>query len=144
MSKPGVYPPIINDPHADAVTQPFWTAAQEGRLVCSRCDACGNMLLPPQPRCFECQGTDFTWVDLPGTGTIFTFTVIRHPLRPDLQAAVPYVSAVVDLDGTQGAGARLLANVVGVDPEAVRIGDKVKVVFETISDTLTVPRVTPT
>jgi len=143
MSKPGVYPPIISDPYADAVTQPFWDATRKGRLACSRCTTCGTMLLPPQPRCYHCQGAHFEWVELSGGGTVYSFTVVRHALRPDLQAVVPYVSAVIELEGTQGAGARLLANIIDVDPATVRIGDKVKIVFDEVSDTLTVPRAIP-
>ncbi len=56
---------------------------------------------------------------------------------------VPYVSAVIDLDGTQGAGARMLANVIDCDPEAVAIGDRVRVVFDRLSDTLALPRFAP-
>jgi uncharacterized protein len=140
MSTQGVYAPIIDDPYADDITQPFWDAAQRGKLICSRCKGCGTMILPPQPRCYVCQGKDFDWAELPGTGSIYSFTVVRHPLRPDLKEAVPYVAAVVELDGTQGAGARLLTNIVDVDVETVRIGDKVKVRFDPISDTFTVPR----
>jgi len=139
----GVYPAPFNDPHADATTQPFWDAALEGRLVASRCTACHTIVLPPQPRCFNCQGKDFGWVELPGTGTIYSYTVVRHPLLAGLAEVVPYVSAVVELDGTQGAGARLSANVIDCDPEVVAIGDKVRVVFEKTSDSLAVPRFVP-
>ena len=38
---------------------------------------------------------------------------------------------------------RLLANIIDVDPATVRIGDKVKIVFDEVSDTLTVPRAVP-
>jgi uncharacterized OB-fold protein len=53
------------------------------------------------------------------------------------------VSAVVELDGTQGAGARMLVNVVDCDPDQVRIGDKVSVIFDKVSETLAVPRFVP-
>jgi uncharacterized protein len=139
----GVYPAPFNDPYADEETQPFWTAALEGRLLGSRCTACGTVLLPPQPRCFSCQGDRFEWVELPGTGTVYTFTVVRHPLAPHLGEVVPYVAGVVALDGTQGAGARLLCNIVDVDPESVRIGDRVRVRFDRVSDTFAVPRCVP-
>ncbi|MBO0730985.1 MAG: Zn-ribbon domain-containing OB-fold protein [Acidimicrobiaceae bacterium] len=139
----GTYPVALRDPFADSVTQPFWDAALEGRLVVSECTSCGTCLLPPQPRCFTCRGTSFVWKDLPGTGTIYSFTVVRHALSPQLAEVVPYVSAVVELDGTQGAGARLLANVVDCDPDKVRIGDRVRVSFDRLSDTLALPRVTP-
>jgi uncharacterized OB-fold protein len=83
------------------------------------------------------------WVELPGTGTVYTFTVVRHPLRPNLSEAVPYVSGVIELDGTQGAGARLIANIVDCDPDRVRVGDRVRVVWDKISDTLSLFRFAP-
>ena len=77
------------------------------------------------------------------TGSVFSFTVVRHPLRPTLAAIVPFVSGVVELDGTQGAGARMLANVINCDPDTLKIGDRVRVVFEQVSDAYAVPRFTP-
>jgi uncharacterized OB-fold protein len=145
MAEPrvGVYPATLMDPYADESTQPFWDAALEGRLLGSKCSTCGTFVMPPQPFCYSCQGTAFEWVELPGTGTIFSFTVVRHPLAPHLAEVVPYVSGAIELDGTQGAGARMLANIIECDPETVKIGDKVRVVFETVSATMAVPRFAP-
>ncbi|MDB5425923.1 MAG: hypothetical protein JWQ29_3339 [Phenylobacterium sp.] len=141
--KKGVYPPPIKDPYADASSQPFWDAALEGRLVGAKCSKCGTVQLQKPPYCYVCQSPEFSWETLPGTGTIYTFTVVRHPLRPQLAEVVPYVGAIIDLDGTQGAGARVMANVIDCDPDKVRIGDRVQVVFETVSDTFAVPRFRP-
>jgi uncharacterized OB-fold protein len=142
-ARPGVYPVMLNDPYADQSTQPFWDAALEGRLIAPRCTNCGTFVLPPAPFCFACQHQEFEWVDLPGTGTIYSFTVVRHPLSPHLQAVVPYVSGVIELDGTQGAGARMIANIINCDPDTVRIGDRVRIDFELVSETYAVPRFTP-
>jgi uncharacterized OB-fold protein len=139
----GIWPSPIDDPYADESTQPFWSAALEGRLIGSTCMSCGTVVMPPQPRCFTCRNGTFRWVELPGTATIYSFTVVRHPLGPSLRQVVPYVSAVVELDGTQGAGARMLVNVIDCDPDGVGIGDRVSVVFDRVSDTLAVPRFTP-
>jgi uncharacterized OB-fold protein len=139
----GVVPASQSDPYADEANQPFWDAALAGRLECSRCDNCGTFIMTPQPRCFVCQHAEFSFVELPGTGTIYTYTVVRHPLRPQLAEVVPYVSAIVELDGTQGAGARMQFNVINCDPDKVRIGDKVRVLFDKVSDTLAVPRCEP-
>ena len=139
----GVYPAMMRDPHADATTQPFWEGALEGRLVVPGCASCGTYILPPQPYCFTCQGTEFAWAELPGTGVIYTFTVVRHPLSSALSDVVPYVSGVIELDGTQGAGARMILNVTGCDPDAVRIGDKVEIWFDRISDTYAMPWARP-
>lgn len=141
--KPGVYPVPLKDPFADDNTQPFWDAAQEGRLICTSCKKCGTKILPPQPRCFVCQSNEFEWVELPGTGTIYSFTVVRHPLRPGLDQVVPYAAGIIELDGTQGAGARVQANIVNCDVEKVRIGDRVKVLWEKVSDSYTVYRFEP-
>jgi uncharacterized OB-fold protein len=142
-TRPGVYPVALRDPYADQATQPFWDAALQGRLLASRCTKCGTFLLPPQPRCFKCLNDSFEWEELPGTGIIYSFTVVRHPLSPALAEVVPYVSAVIELDGTQGAGARLLANVIDCDPDAVAVGDRVRVCFDRLSDTLALPRAAP-
>jgi len=139
----GVFPAPIDEPYADEVTQPFWDAALDGRLLGWRCRGCATFVLPPAPRCFHCQQTEFSWVELPGTGSIYSFTVVRHALGGYLQEVVPYVSAVVELDGTQGAGARMVANVVDCDPDTVRIGTAVRVVFDRVSESLAVPRFTP-
>src|ERR1700760_4994971 len=95
--KQGTYPAMMQDPFADATTQPFCDAALEDRLVAPRCTVCGTFVLTPQPFCFNCQSQSFEWTDLPRTGTIFTFTVVRHPLSPALADVVPYVSGVIDL-----------------------------------------------
>ena len=138
---PGVYPAGLTESFADERTKPYWLAAVEGRLIAPRCDRCGTFVLPPKPYCFECLGQAFSWVDLPGTGTIYSFTIVRHPLHPGLKDVVPYVSGIIDLDGTQGAGARLMGNIVGApSPEHVRIGQRVEVVFEPLSETYAAQR----
>jgi uncharacterized protein len=139
----GVFPAMMTDPYADEHTQPFWDAALKGILTAPQCTNCGTFVLPPAPYCFNCQGVTFDWIELPGTGTVFSFTVVRHPLRPALAAIVPFVSGVVDLDGTQGAGARMLANIIDCDPDTIKIGDPVRVVFEQVSETYAVPRFAP-
>ena len=141
--KPGVFPTILFETHADEMTQPFWDAAKGDRLVCQRCTECATFRMPPSPFCFNCQSREHDFSELPGTGTIYSFTVVRHPLHPDLADCCPYVSGVVELDGTQGAGARMLVNIIDVDPESVSIGDKVEIVFEHVNDEMSTPRFRP-
>jgi uncharacterized OB-fold protein len=139
----GVFPTILSETHANYLTQPFWDAANEDRLVCQKCTSCDTFRMPPSAFCFNCQSRDFEFVELPGTGEIFSFTVVRHPLHPDLLGACPYVSGTVHLDGTQGAGARMLVNIIDCDPDAVKIGDRVEVVFEHVNEEMSVARFRP-
>jgi uncharacterized OB-fold protein len=58
------------------------------------------------------------WVEVAGTGTIYSVTTVRIPVIEDLTP--PYFLALVDLD----EGPRLLTNIEG--PRA-SIGDRVRV-----------------
>lgn len=113
---------------------PFWAAAREGRVVVQRCTACGQHQHYPRPWCTNCLSEAVEFVESSGHGTIYTFTVIRRAPLPAFAARVPYVLAFVDLD----EGVRLVTNIVGCDPDAVRIGQRVHARFEAIDDDHTV------
>ena len=78
-------------------------------------------------------------VDLPGTGSIFSFTVCAPPAGSGSGRGLPVRVGVVQLDGTQRAGARMLVNILDCDPESVKIGDKVEIVFEHAGNELSTP-----
>ena len=127
----GVYPSPIDDPYADDMTQPFWDAAAKGQLVGYKCTTCGTFVMPPQPFCFNCQNRSFEWVELPGTGTIYSFTVVRQNGIPPFNEQVPFVVALVDLEES---GARFVAQLPTVAPEDARIGARVRVRFRPAND----------
>jgi uncharacterized protein len=139
----GVFPAMQRRTFADATTQPFWSAAKENRLVVPRCANCGTFRMPPYALCFRCQSWDAEWVELPGTGTVYSYTVVHHPLHPTFSAIVPYVSGVVELDGTQGEGARMLVNIVDCDPDDISIGTRVEAVYDHVNDEFTQVRFRP-
>lgn len=124
--------------NVDTFTKPFWDAAREHRLVIPQCDDCGTFHLPPSGFCYECDGESISMTEVSGAGEVYSFTIVRHPVVPALVPVVPYVIAVVDLDGAPGA--RLVGNVIDCEPEAVRIGSKVTVVYDDIDDEVTIPR----
>src|SRR5688500_15601452 len=117
-------------PVPDEVTQPYWDAAREGRLVAPRCDACGTLFFPPRPRCPSCLASSVSWEELSGRGVVHTFTVVRQAPYPAFADDVPYVLAVIAAD----EGVHLMSNVVGCPPENVRVDDRVEVVFDEVSD----------
>jgi uncharacterized protein len=141
--KQGVFPNILKETHSDPRTEPFWEAARQDKLVCPQCTNCGTFRLPPSAYCFNCQTREVRWVELPGTGKIVSFTIVRHALHPGFAEACPYVSGVVDLDGTQGAGARMLVNIIDCDVDAVRIDDRVEIVWDHVNDDMVTPRFRP-
>lgn len=113
-------------PVPTAETRPFWDGCRAGVLRYQRCAACGRPQFYPRTRCAGCGGADLGWRDSRGLGTVHAVTVVHRAPTPAFARDVPYALALVDLD----EGFRLMANVVGGDPETVAIGDRVRVVFE--------------
>ena len=69
---------------------------------------------------------------------MYTYTVVHQVFIPALAGTVPYVVAVVELDG--GDGARLVSNVVGAEAAEVTVGAPVAVVWEDMGPELALPR----
>jgi uncharacterized OB-fold protein len=130
-------PPVMDDPYADDWTRPFWDATSQEILTAPRCTNCGKFRLPPGRFCSKCLTQTFEWVELPGTGSLFSFIVVRHPLRPDDATYVPYIPAVVQADGAPGC--RFTSNVVDVDPADVVCDMKLRVVWNHINDQFVLP-----
>jgi hypothetical protein len=125
----------------DRFTEPFWKAAAERRLVAARCEECGTLRMPPSPFCHRCRSQRVGWVELSGDGTVYSFTVVRRALIPQLEESIPYVVAVIELEGA--AGVRLVSNVVDVEPDEVRIGMRVRVAWDDVRDGVVIPRFRP-
>ena len=122
----------------DRWTEPFWNAAREHRLVVARCADCGHHRMPPTPFCPECRSQEINWVELSGAGEIYTYSIVVRPLIPEVADSVPYVTAVITLEGS--GGVRLISNVVGAPLDELAIGKRVSVFFEDTPDGVSIPR----
>jgi hypothetical protein len=114
-------------PPVDAVTQGWWDATRERRLVVQRCDACGHLQHYPRALCTACGGTTLGWQDVIGSGAIDSFTVVHRGL-PGYDA--PYVVARVRLT----EGPVLLTNLVGAPADAWSCDQPVRVAWQPLSD----------
>jgi uncharacterized OB-fold protein len=101
----------------------FWDAADEGRLVAQRCAACGRLRHPPRPMCPECSSLDVEVVELSGRGVVYSYALLHHPQHPAFE--YPVLAVLVDLE----EGVRIVSNLVGVEPDDIRIGLPVEVEF---------------
>ena len=117
----------------------YWQAAKEHRLEIPHCNACGKFWFPPSQSCPHCLSTDFAFVPVSGRGKVFTFVTFHRVYHPAFAKEVPYVVALVELD----EGPRLLTNIVGVKPENVACEMPVKVVFDDVSEDVSVPKFAP-
>lgn len=76
-----------------------------------------------------------------GRGSLFTFSVVHLPFLPALRATVPFVVAVVELEGADGT--RMTSNLVESPIDQIMIGMAVRVVWEEMSPSLVLPRFRP-
>ena len=117
------YPP---QPAPDEDSEGFWAAAADGQLAICRCVECGLWLQPPLERCRRCEGAT-AFEPVAGTGTIYSYIVQRQPSVVGYLESIPYVVALVDIDGAPGV--RLPARVIDIEPESIEVGMPVGVRF---------------
>jgi uncharacterized OB-fold protein len=126
-------------PFADWETRAYWEGCGRGEIVLQRCGACAKVQHRPRAICASCLSGDIEHFVASGRGQVYTFTVTHQNNARGFRQACPYVLAYVELD----EGPRLLTNVVGCDPESVRIGMPVVADFTPPDEDLAVPRFRP-
>ncbi len=102
--------------------QEFWQAAEDGKLLIKQCESCGEYHYYPRVLCPYCMSDKTTWKEVNGTGSIYTYSVMRK--------GFPYAIAFVTLD----EGPRMMTNIVDCDLDEVHIDQRVKVVFKQSGD----------
>ena len=126
------------EPVATELSEPFWTACRERRLIVQRCTECGTRFFTPEVACTRCASFAWEWVGSDGVGTVYSFTAVHRAASPGFET--PYVVAAVDLD----EGWTIMTHIVGCPVDEVAIGMRVRVEFVEVSPTLTLPCFTPT
>jgi uncharacterized protein len=104
--------------------QQFYEYIDRHELHLQRCSACGLVRFPISPVCYACFSGDWEWLRSSGRGRVSSWVVFRRQYFEDFPA--PYTVVQVEMH----EGPRLTANLLGADPEAVRPGMPVKVVYE--------------
>ena len=122
----------------DALTQPFWEAANAGRLVIQHCTACDRLQHPPSRRCGQCRSdAALGWRQVSGRGTIQNYAVVHDSPVRLLQSEQPFNVAVVTL--AEDAGIQLYSHLPGTPVDEVPLGAAVEVIFEATANGQRVP-----
>ena len=123
-------PKII--PVPDELSQSFWDAVNEQRLVLQNCTACDKLQYPPQAACQACDSADgLEWKEVEGKGHIATYIVIEDGRLNRRMPDQPYNLALVTLD--QDPTVNFYANLPGVPAYQVPVGAAVEVTFEEVA-----------
>ena len=128
-------------PTPDPVTQPFWDSLKEHAVKLQRCGGCNAFIFYPRALCPSCMSDDLAWTPVSGKGVVHAFAIPhRHP-NPAFGSMAPYVVALIELE----EGAKLMSNLVEVEatPEAVKVGMAVEIVYDDVTENVTLPKFRP-
>ena len=128
-------------PVADDLSQPFWEAAKQQRLVVQRCRECGYFNHPPRPACDACQSQQLQFEPVSGQGTIYSFTVMHQPNIAGFEDQIPYINILVELE--EQPLLFMVSNLPASDLDKIKIGGQVEVYFEEVDPDTTLPQFRP-
>jgi uncharacterized OB-fold protein len=114
-------------PLVTPLSQPYFDAARENRLLLQQCPRDGFFFYPRE-FCPHCLQDDWQWQEARKLGEVYSYTVEQTGQEPGLKGMTPFAIAVVDLLD----GPRVIGNVRGEDLEGLAVGAKVVLFFEQV------------
>lgn len=126
-------------PQPTPISAPFWDGLKAHQVRLQQCDDCNAWIFFPRAHCPSCASPRLTWRNVAGTGTLYTYTVTRVPTLPEFTDEMPQKLAVVQLD----EGPHLNTTLVGVSEAGLKVGMRVRPVFDERPGETTLLRYTP-
>jgi uncharacterized OB-fold protein len=116
--------PIVS-PSPDGAA--FWDAAKRGEFKLPFCRSCRTHFFYPRSTCPHCGSRELDWVQESGRGKLYSFCIHHHTSIRELREAVPFITALVDLE----EGPRMMTYLVGMepDPALIKCGIPLEVTF---------------
>ena len=115
-------------PVPDDVTQAWWDATKEQRLLLQHCAKCGHTQHYPRLMCTQCSAQQLEWIESSGTGVIDSFTTVFRAPAESFDA--PYVIARVRL----AEGPTLLTRIINHSEEELACDQQVVVDWWALPD----------
>ncbi len=104
----------MSDSKEQSADEHYFGRLAQGAFEIPRCRECGKHHFFPRVICPFCGSDDLKWAAPSGYGRVYSTSVVRGKATHNV--------CLVDLD----EGPRLMSRVVGIEPDAVRIGARVK------------------
>ena len=123
-----------------AITQDnaFWfEGARAHKLLIQHCTSCGTLRHPPLPACAVCGSLEWDTVESSGRGTLYSFVIVHYPQVPAFEYPLP-IGLILLEEGT-----RVVANLEGIDHDAIEIGMALRAEFVDFDDDLSLPVFVP-
>lgn len=119
-------PPTVLESHASEQStvsrspqKAYQALLGAGQFRIQKCAACGRHVFHPRLVCPHCgDGSALHWIEPSGLGCVHSTTIVRRKQED----GGDYNVALIDLD----EGVRMMSRVDGVEPSAIRIGQRVR------------------
>jgi len=126
-------------PKIDEINRPFWEAAHRCELRLQRCNDCRHVWYPAAHNCPKCLSTSVEWSSMSGRGTVWSFIVYHHCWHRGFEKEIPYNVAMIELE----EGPIIISNLAEVRNEDIKVGMPVEVIFEPVTDEVTLFKFKP-
>lgn len=128
-------------PVPDPLTKTYWDSVKAHAMQLQQCSDCSKFIFYPRSVCPHCGSRNLNWKAVSGRGKVYGFTISHQKNMPGFGADAPYTIALVELD----EGARLMTNLVGIDPDPakIKVGMDVVVQYDDVTDAITLPKFRP-
>ena len=126
-------------PRIDEMNRPYWEGAKRHELLLQKCQECGHYRYPPGETCPSCLSDKLEWVKISGRGSVYTWTVFHQAYHPAYKDDIPYAVVAVELE----EGPRMITNLVNCGTEDIKMGMPVEVVFDDVTEEVSLPKFRP-
>jgi uncharacterized protein len=120
-------------PRLDGPERLFWEGLREGQVRVQHCQSCGQPRFPASRYCPKCHAPEYEWRAVEPVGEVETFCIFHKVYFPAFLPEMPYAVVQVRLD----CGVRFFSNLIGTRNEELRIGMRVRAVFERATPEIT-------
>jgi len=124
-------------PGASDDTRFFWEGCEQGKLLIQRCTSCQTLRHPPAPVCIECHSFGWDTLEASGKAKLYSFVVMHYPEVAPFDHPNPI--GLIELD----EGVRIIAGLIGVNKDDIKIGQRLQVEFHRFDDQQTLPQFRP-
>ena len=120
----------------------YWQKAKDHELWLRKCNSCGEAYFYPRDISPCCFSRNTRWIRASGKATLFSYGIVHRSPHPSFNEEAPFVVAIVQLE----EGPKIPTNIITDEtpsPENIRIGMPLHVIFEDISDEISLVKFTP-
>ena len=95
------------------------------KIMGTKCPTCGRVYVPARSTCLECFENMEEWIEVGDEGVLMAYTIVNTK-SPVHEADPPFGFGIIKLDGADTGLTHRLGK---VDPEKLRIGMRMRAVF---------------